>query len=65
MPTRRPRDQGNDLARVTSAAEQTRHEETSVARTQRRQTFLEEPREAYRGMFPPGYREALRDEWPR
>lgn len=34
------------------------------ARAQRRRALLGQPREGYRGMFPRGYREGLRDEWP-
>lgn len=33
-------------------------------RARRRLAFLDQPREAYSGTFPPGYREGLRDEWP-
>lgn len=52
------------LTRLALLGSQTLIERSPEAREQRRRTYLEQPRAAYRGMFPQGYREALRDEWP-
>ncbi|WP_256839893.1 hypothetical protein [Ornithinimicrobium faecis] len=52
------------LTRLALLGSQSLAERGPEARAQRRRDFLGEPRETYRGMFPQGYRETLRDEWP-
>lgn len=52
------------LARLALLGSQQLDEPSREERLRRRLRALDNPRDSLRGLYPTGYREALRDEWP-
>ena len=52
------------LTRLALLGSETLADHVPEGRTARRLTVLTESGDRYRGLFPKGYRESLRSEWP-